>query len=622
MASSFSVMVFFIYSMLMFHPNIEQGFVGDVSILGMVVAEIILVLFSLFFLFYSMNAFLEARSKEFGVLLHLGMEKRQLHMLIFLETMLIGFGSIIVGIIFGYSFTKFFFMIVREILQLDSLPLYLSLKPFLLTVGVFTSAFVLISFVSVYFMRDRKVLDLMHSYEVIDTTASYSKFRAIYGVLLILAAYLLALFMSKVTLISFSVLVPILVAFGTYYFFTDTLLCILECIKKSKKRYWKKYRLISIAEQTHIVQSNAKMYFIVTMVTTLAFLSVGTLATMSSYTSQYERLNPLGMVYKGDINNPYEGQHISSIIRQLEDKGLSYHLTRFVVKKQTSSYTHNEVEVFRESDMNSLLSSFGYPFVDIAPGEAIFIPYSEESLNHLKNKVVKTVLEENNVPIVIDSVYPKIVFPTSIVSVNSIIISDEDYAKLVKPLVGKSYKDSSYNLFTFDVSQWMETADIEIGVEQLIAAETLTEANYSLPFYFENAGANYSYIRATYSLFTLVGILVAAVFLLAAGSFVYFKLHTSLDREKRKFDVLRRMGLTDYELKKLVSRNLLPQFFLPWGVALIHSTFAFMALQAVLKDIVDLYIVRQVLLAFSFFVVIQVIYYFLIRWRYLSHVRG
>lgn len=621
MASFFSVMVFFIYSMLMFHPSIEQGFVGNVSLLGMVAAEVILVLFSLFFLYYSMNAFLEARSKEFGILLHLGMEKRQLNRLVFMETMMIGAGSIFMGLLFGYSFSKFFFMIVREILNLDALPLYLSWKPFVLTISVFASAFVVISFISVYFMRDRKVLDLMNGYETVDLKASYSKLRVIYGIVLIVAAYVLAMLMSKVTLISVILFIPLLATFGTYYFFTDTLLCIFDLVRKNKKRYWKKYRLISIAEQAHIIQTNAKMYFIVTMVTTLAFLSVGVLATMSSYTSQYDRLNPLGLVYKGDVDNPYEAIHITSILEQLEDKGLSYHLSRFVVKKQTSSYTQNEVEIFRESEMNSLLSSFGYPFVDLKPGKGIFIPYSEESLKNLKNTVVETMLEENNVPIVIDSVYPEIIFPSSIGSVNSIIVSDEDYALLEKPLTGFSETDSSYHLFTFDIAQWMETKDIAIGVEQIIAEESLNSFEYDLPFYFENAGLNYSYILATYSLFTLVGLLVAAVFLLAAGSFVYFKLHTALDREKRKFDVLRRMGLTEHELKRVVSSYLLPQFFLPWGVALLHSMFAFLALQAVLKDTVDLYIVKEVLFSFSFFIIIQVIYYFLIRWRYMSYIR-
>ena len=231
-------------------------------------------------------------------------------------------------------------------------------------------------------------------------------------------------------------------------------------------------------------------------------------------------------------------------------------------------------------------------------------------------------LQENNLHLRIDSVYPEIIFPSSIVSVNSIIVSDEDFYNLVNPLESSKEYDWSYHLFTFDIAQWMETKDISLGVENLIAEESLKKSGYHLPFYFENAGLNYSYILASYSLFTLVGVLVVAVFLLAAGSFVYFKLQTALEREKKKFDALRRMGLTDQELKNLVSRYLFPQFFLPWAVALVHSTFAFLALQAILKDVADLNIVKEVLFAYSFFVIIQVVYYYLIRWRYISHVRS
>lgn len=296
--------------------------------------------------------------------------------------MIIGSGSIIVGIIFGFSFSKFFFMIVREILHLDQLPLYVSWQPFLLTIGVFTSAFVVISFISVYFTRERKLRDLIKGNDYLNKGSTYSKIRAIYGIALILSTYILAFIVANTSLIGLTLLIPFSATFGTYYFFSDSLPCFLDVARGKRKFHWQRYRLLSLAEQTHIMMDNVKMFFVVTMVSTLAFLSVGVLATMSSYTTQYDRLNPLGLVYKGDVDNPYERSHINSLRIQLEEKGLSYHLSRFVVVKQTSSFTHNEVEVFRESDMNVLLSSFSYPLLDLAPGEAVFIPYSEDSLKN------------------------------------------------------------------------------------------------------------------------------------------------------------------------------------------------------------------------------------------------
>ncbi len=620
LASLFSVFVFFIYSMLMFHPSIEDGFLGNVSIVGMIVAEITLVLFSWFFIFYSMKAFLEARSKEFAILLHLGMEKKQLSKLIFLETFLIGTVSIVVGILFGFAFSRFFFMIVREILMLEELPFYFSWEPFLLTITVYLSAFILISILSVYFTPERNLLDYFKGYSKLYSQEFYSFQKAIIGVIFILTGYVLAILTSRVTLYSFGILIVILITMGTYLFFSHTTLFLLDRVRSRKSIYWKRNRMLSVAEQSLIMKSNSKMFFVVTIVSTLAFLCVGLLAALSSYTSQYDKMNPLGLIYKGHTDNPYENLHINALIRELEEQGLSYHMARFEVKKQTSSFTQYEVEVFRESDINNLLFSYGYPLVRLDSGESMFIPYSEESINELSQRTVETVLIENNVEVIIDKVYPKLIFPSSIISLNSIIISDEDFMLLKNPYFGYPEVEPGYHLFTFDIPQWFETTDVGLGIYYRVSKEYLKE-EYNLPFYFENAGLSYSFILSTYSLFTLVGILVAAVFLLAAGSFIYFRLHTSLEFEKKKFDVLKRMGLTDLELKKIVNAHLMPQFFLPWGVALLHSLFAFVALQNLLKHIANISIVKELILAFGFLVIIQIIYFYLIRWRYITHVR-
>lgn len=619
MASFFCVFVFFLYSMLMFHPEREHGFIGDVSIVGMVIAETILVLFSWFFIFYSVKAFLEARSKEFAILLHLGMERRQLGKLVFLETMIIGLLSSVSGILFGFAFSKFFFMIIREILGLDDLPLYVSWAPFLLTFSVFMGAFVIIAIGSVAYTPATNLNSLLRGRSV-DVSHRYSKPRAVLGIVLIVVGYILALITTKTTLFTFTLLIPIFVAFGTFYFFTDSVFLLLDLLKRQKAFYWHKARMLSVAEQIYTMRQNAKMFFVVTIVSMLALLCVVLLAALSSYTAQYDKLNPLGIVYKGHVDNPYEAEHVLSIISELEEQGFSYHITRFEVIKQTSLATSNEVEVFRETDINRMLFSYGLPLVRMNPGEGMFIPYSDESIKNLKDVTVETVLVENNVPITIDRVYPEIIFPTSIISRNSIIISDEDFARLVNPLAVEG-EPPAYHLFAFDIPHWIEAKDIGLSIQHIVSHEYVTSSVYSLPFYFENTGLNYSYVLATYSLFTIVGVLVVVVFLLAAGSFIYFKLYANLERERQQFIVLKRMGLTDLEQKRLITRHLAPQFFLPWGVALLHSTFAFFALQSVLRDIVNLIIVKEIIVAFCLFAIVQIVYFYLIRWRYIAHLK-
>ncbi len=622
LSSVASVMVFFIYSMLMFHPKVEDEFLREIAFQGMFVAEVILVLFTLFFLFYSMRAFLEARSKEFGILLHLGMEKRQLNKLILFETMIIGFTSIVVGIIFGYAFSKFFFMIVREILQIDSLPLYFSWKPFALTIGTFTSLFIIISLISVMFIKDNNLVSLLRLYWKNEKIAKYSVWKGIVGLLFLIAAYVMAANIRKEYLIVFTTLTPPFAMIGTYLFFTDSVPFILSRIRKHKKWYWHKYRIVSMAKTSSIMRENARMFFISCMVSTLAFLAIGTLSSMSTFTHQYHQLNPLGLVYSSKLDNPYEKEHITGLIDELQDKGLSYHLNKFDIKRQTSSNTQKPVKIITQSDINRLAVVFGYPVVRLKPGEAMFLPYSEDSINELQNKKVETVLQENNVPLYIDKVYPKVLFSPTELGTNVIVVSDQDFRLIKEPMVGANANQSTNHIFVFYVPQWTKTKDIGTNLDAIMTEAYMTNHENDLPFYFENPGLDYSFIRSTFALLLFIGLLAATVFFLASGSFIYFKLYTGLEEDKKQFDALRRMGITDRELRKIVNSQLIPQFFLPWGLAMFHSTFAFMALQVFWKGIADLSIIREIFLVLAAITCIQLCYFYLIRWRYLSHIRA
>ncbi|WP_277586568.1 FtsX-like permease family protein [Psychrobacillus antarcticus] len=621
LASIFSILVFFVYSMLMFHPKIEDQFLQNIAFGGMFTAQVILIIFTVFFLFYSMSAFLQARSQEFGVLLNLGMDNRQLNRMIFLETMILGFISTTVGIFFGFAFSKFFFMIIREMFLLDSLPLYLSWKPFVLTIFVFLSLFVIISFSSSVFIRKKNIVQLLKGFGRQNEQEAYSKRRAMLGILLLIAAYslvILSLFQLKVYM-SFIIIVLALV--GTYLFYTDSVLYLLGIIRKRKNLYWRSFRLIAFAEGSIKIRENARMFFIVTVVSTIAFLSVGVVTSFTSFTAQYREMNPVSIFYSSNWDNPFEEEHVMKLSQELQQEGLSYELVKFTVKKQTSSSLRKEVNLIKESEVNSLAVALKIPLIDLQNGEAMIIPNTLEDYEGIRTEEEQTVLEESNIPIQIKGAYDQVIFPSLVIKDNSLIISDEDYELITEPLYGYGLRESSMTFYAFHVSEWLRTKDVGTDLDRVMTQSMGTSDVNPNSFYISNPGLNYSIIRATFSLLLFTGLLVAAVLLLAAGSFVYFKLYTDLERDKKQYDVLRRMGVTDRELVKIVNRQLIPQFFLPWGLAMVHSTFSFMYLQAFWVDLAAVSIVMEMLLVLVAFTIIQVSYFFLIRWRYITHIQ-
>jgi len=614
-------MVFFLYSMLLFHPSIEDRFVQEIAVMGMVVAEIILYIFTVFFLFYSMRAFLQARSKEFGILLHLGMAKRQLNRLIFIETMLIGIASIVAGTILGYMFSKFFFMIIREIVLLPALPLYFSWEPFALTIGAFLSLFVVISYVAPVFIRTGEIADLIQEVPTSGSKGAYgySKTRGYLGLLFLVISYAMAALTSNSVVIGLIFFLPPLATIGTFYFFTDSLPLLLHKLRKRKKLYWHHFWLLSISEGVVRLRENARMFFIVTMVSTIAFMSVGALASLTSFSSQYREMHPLGLVYKSQPGNDLERQHIAMLVDELNTNQIDYSLIRFQVIHQLSTFTENTVAILKLSNVNMLAASFGYSAIDLDEGEAVFLPPSVSSYDQLKDRKVETLLKNSDVEVRITGAYKHQLFSSYSIATNAIILNDTDYEVVSERGNVKNLKTFSY--YAFNVPDWQNTKEIGLTINAKVT-DSFLAGDSDLLYSFENPGLNYSSIRTTFSLLLFIGLLLAAVFFLAAGSFIYFRLYTSLERDRKQFDVLRRMGITDREFKKIVNRQLIPQFFFPWGVAFVHSSFAFLSLQVLWDALAEISIVKELVIVLAGFTLMQLTYFYLIRWRYLAHIKA
>lgn len=90
LSTLFSVMVFFTFSVMAFHPSLSEN-LNDKVQTGMLGSAIIIYGFAFFFVMYSMGVFLQSRKKEFGLLMIQGMSPKQLRKMVFIENLVIGF---------------------------------------------------------------------------------------------------------------------------------------------------------------------------------------------------------------------------------------------------------------------------------------------------------------------------------------------------------------------------------------------------------------------------------------------------------------------------------------------------------------------------------------------------
>src|SRR5699024_7661851 len=110
----------------------------------------------------------------------------------------------------------------------------------------------------------------------------------------------------------------------------------------------------------------------------------------------------------------------------------------------------------------------------------------------------------------------------------------------------------------------------------------------------------------------------------SAGSFLYFRLYADLDDDKAKFSAISKIGLTTKEMSKIVSKQVAILFFTPIMVALVHGAVALTALSHML-DRNLLYestlLLCEFTLVVSSFLIIQVIYFFVVRYFYIKQLK-
>ena len=111
-----SVVMFYVMMSLSLDPVVKKMFAGGTLSLIMRYGTVIVGIFVFAFLMYS-NAFLmKRRQREFGIFNILGMEKQHLGHVLFLETMMVAAGSVVLGILFGILFGKTMFLMLCKII--------------------------------------------------------------------------------------------------------------------------------------------------------------------------------------------------------------------------------------------------------------------------------------------------------------------------------------------------------------------------------------------------------------------------------------------------------------------------------------------------------------------------
>ncbi|MCM3006239.1 ABC transporter permease [Priestia koreensis] len=608
LSSAFSVSVFFVYSLFIFHPDVKSGVNGGIAIQGMKAAEYIIYVFSFFFVLYSVSAFLKSRKKEFGIFIMTGMSRRQLNTMVFLENMLIGIASLIAGILVGIVFGKLFLMMGANILEIDYLSFQLPARSLTLTIGSFMILFFIISLFTSLFVRTNKLIDLFQGSQKPKKEPKSSILLSLLAAVLLSGGYYLAA-TSTVLTIGFRFFpVIIMVIIGTYFLYTQLSIFLLKIVKKNKVFYWNKTNVIVISDLVYRMKDNARMFFLVTVVSATSFCAVGTLVSFTVTGDEYHLNYPYAVSYYSTAQNQEKAKHLNIIEQDLEKQGLAYKKNEIVLKKavihmKNGNKNGQTVTVLSEKNFNKLARPLHVKPIQVSNRNAYFVQ-SSSMMQGNDEKEGNIEIEGQTSTLRSRGYVKKIVLPAYQNDYLQLVVSNDTYDKLASSAPLRTYTG-------YYVKDWKHTKGIGAAIEKQLDPMSKASFNYV------SLGDAYAQTMQLYKMMLFVVLLVGCVFFIAAGSFLYFRLYTDLEYDKRQYATISRVGLTVKELNKIITTQLSLLFFIPIIIAVIHSVFAFMALQSFFS----LSIAGRTGIVLGAFALFQIIYFLIIRSRYLFHIK-
>ncbi|MDR7000131.1 ABC transporter permease [Neobacillus niacini] len=608
LSSAFSVLIFFIYALFIFHPDIKKGVTSATAVQLMSSAEVIMYVFSFFFVLYSVSTFLKSRKREFGILMMHGMTRGQLNRMVFLENMLIGIGAIAIGIALGMITGKLFLMIGSKMIGIAPLPFFISKKALFLTLGAFLILFFSISLFTTILVRVNKLIDLFQAGEKPKKEPKASVFLSLLSAILLLVSYYLAATATMQTLLFRMLPVIGMTVVGTYFFYTQLSVFLMKRLQKHRLLFWRKTNLITISNLAYRLKDNARMFFMVTIVSTVAFCAVGSLASMNVMNKQVKVEFPAEISYLAKDDQPVHQKHLQQIEAELKARNIKYRTKQVQIKyvavaSSTDKYAPKKMAVVSFSDYKRMAKAAGFDFNEKPLDGQEILELRTATLS--EPEPITYTLVQNHLKFHHEKITKNVVLPMQLIFSQGFVVSDELFKKLT-PV--------NTEMFTgFYTKDLQKTA----GMGKKLTKNGMSFSSEKNPYSMTVSGTIYENQMNMYKMMLFVALLTGAVFFIAAGSFLYFRLYADLDYDRRQYLTIKKVGLTDQELNKIVTQQLSLLFFVPIVVAFVHSTFAFMALQSFYQ----LSIATEIIIVLASFLVAQLIYFFLIRYRYLQNLK-
>ena len=597
LSQTFSVMVFYVFMAIYYNRQFFQ--LSQDSIKVMVLfrsSAVVVALFSIMFVWYSNGFFVRNRTKELATYALLGMERRQIALLLFLENLSLGTCSLAAGIGLGGLFSRLCSALLIHMAR-GTATVSFSIAPraVALTALLFAGLILVTSLHTSSLIYRLRLIELFQAGHEGERAPRASILPAVLSVLFIAAGYALADAAGSSLVVVAALPILLLTISGTYMLFRSVIPALVRGVRHNHAVYYRGTRMISTSQLLYRIRGNVTTLATIAVLTAVTITACGTAFTfyLGSRTVA-GAIAPLSFSYVQQT--PGLDARVQQILDQHEELQagpvVSVQYLWVPVSYDDASTSSVGIHPARSNRLAAIARS-QYDAAAQAEGRAVSpvigpeecMMVTQQPLRHygsvgvhVAGSVLRS-LDQAAVPVVGQNQ-----------AGSMMIVADTTYAELLRRDAGQLQTVRGYMVVQ---PQSAQAASNELASVIPDAAHFSSFTEISDMWFGE------------FGIIAFIGLFLGLVFVFATGSIISYKQLTEAHEERSRYAVLRDIGVSRGEVGQIVARQMAVIFGLPLLVGICHSAAALLAL----RNLLGMNILPYCALVVAVYVALYGVYY-------------
>lgn len=585
---------------------------GGTTLMVLQMGKIVISVFSVIFLYYCNSFLIRRRMKEFGLYNILGMGKGNIARVMLWETLLTALLVFAGGLLLGLSLSRLVEMALINLLHADyTVPMELFYPDGVTWVLLlFGGIYVLILLANLLRMRLSNPVALLKSENTGEKPPKANWFFGLIGLLILLSAYYVAaVSQSPLEALIFFFIAVLMVIVATYLLLVSGSVTLCRMLRRNKRYYYQTRHFISVSAMAYRMKRNgAGMATICILCTMVLVILTSTVCLYGGTDSMVDAICPqdINLTIGLEARDGEENWKRLDAMQQMaldvtEEMGLTpENITSQRALVATGKVQNGDYGIITDADSlkANVLELTVYPLsvyeqatgetVTLADRELLYASFKTNeafsSMSFYGSAPYRMIRAEKELPKRLLSADYRSAWGCLVVFTNDAEAFRSEITALVGEKSGEAMMMDRLALH-FDLASEADT-DTQEKLVKTLRSEAMKSTGkdfYGMSSLSVDTRAlcRRDYLSLFGGLFFL-GMVLGPLFSIAAVLIMYYKQICEGYEDAERFAVMRKVGLTDAEIRRSVNSQVLTVFFAPLLMAGLHMLFAMPMIRLIL----------------------------------------